>query len=197
MGASHHEAMLIHLNGYPGTGKLTIAQALAPMLGARLLDNHSVYNIAFALTEPKTPVFYDTVRALRRIAYDRVLALPAGVPVILTNAHAADSAWGAECWDALRDLARTRAVPLLLVTLLCTPEEQDRRIQNPGRAALRKPRDPHMFPGNRQGRALMERGGDALLRLEVSSLSAQEAASTIRDWVASEPLGRADHAPGG
>ena len=68
--------MLVHINGYPGVGKLTIGRALADQLGAKLLDNHSVYNVAFALTEFKSPEFYDTVRAVRAIAFSRVLALP-------------------------------------------------------------------------------------------------------------------------
>ncbi len=175
--------MLVHLNSYPGTGKLTIAQALAPLLGARVLDNHSIYNVAFALTAFKSPEFDDTVRAVRQIAYDRVLALPPEVPVVLTNAHAADSVWGAECWDALEALAQARGTPLYLVTLLCDPDENARRIQSAGRAAQRKPRDSDMFPGNRQGRPLMERGGDAVLRLDVTRLQASQAAAHIAAWV--------------
>ena len=46
--------MIIHINGFPGVGKLTIAKILAEKLGARLLDNHSIYNVALALTEFKS-----------------------------------------------------------------------------------------------------------------------------------------------
>ncbi|MBN9087803.1 MAG: hypothetical protein J0J01_12910 [Reyranella sp.] len=77
--------MIVHINSYPGVGKLTIGRALAELIGARLLDNHSVFNVAFALTEFRSPAFYDTVRAVREIAYQRILELPAGVPVVLTN----------------------------------------------------------------------------------------------------------------
>lgn len=175
--------MILHLNGYPGTGKLTIAQAMMPLLGARLLDNHSVYNVALALTTFKSPEFYQTVEAVRRVAYDRVLDLPRDVPVILTNAHAEDSAWGQSCWDALLALAQARGGPLFLVTLEIDPDEHDRRVQGLSRVAHRKPRDPAMFPGNRDGRALLERGGDARLRLDVSDLSAEAAAQAIVAWV--------------
>jgi shikimate kinase len=34
--------MIIHINGYPGVGKLTIGRIVAEQLGGRLLDNHSV-----------------------------------------------------------------------------------------------------------------------------------------------------------
>lgn len=58
--------MLIVLNGYRDVGKLTIGQALAPMIGARLLDIHSVYNVAFALTEFRSEAFYDIIRAVQK-----------------------------------------------------------------------------------------------------------------------------------
>jgi hypothetical protein len=65
--------MIIHMNGYPGVGKLTIGRELCRILNGRLLDNHSVYNVAFALTEFRSDAFYETVRAVRAIAYDRIL----------------------------------------------------------------------------------------------------------------------------
>ena len=65
--------MIVHINSYPGVGKLTIGRALADLIGGKLLDNHSVFNVAFALTEFKSPAFYDTVRAVREIAYRRIL----------------------------------------------------------------------------------------------------------------------------
>ena len=40
--------MIIHLNGLPGVGKLTIARELALRLGAHVLDSHSIYNVALA-----------------------------------------------------------------------------------------------------------------------------------------------------
>ena len=53
--------MIIVLNGYPGVGKLTIGRELTTLMNGRLLDIHTVYNLAFALTEFKSPEFRDTV----------------------------------------------------------------------------------------------------------------------------------------
>lgn len=83
--------MLIHLNGQPGVGKLTVGRILAERLNGRLLDNHSVYNVAFALTDVRSSAFYDTVRAVRSIAYGRALELARDVPLVLTNAHFQDA----------------------------------------------------------------------------------------------------------
>ena len=93
--------MIVHLNSYPGVGKLTIGTLLMGKIDGKLLDNHSIYNVAFALTEFKSAAFYETVRAVRQIAYARVLSIPVEVPVIITNAHAQGSKWGNECWDCL------------------------------------------------------------------------------------------------
>jgi hypothetical protein len=176
--------MIIHINGYPGVGKLTIATALADMIGAKLLDNHSIYNIAFAVTEFRSPAFYDTVRAVREIAYKRVLALPARVPVVLTNWYSRDSEWSNENWSEIIALAQRRDCPLHIVVLACAPEENIRRIRSEERAAKRKPRNLEMIGSNLAGRPLLDHGGDRLLRLDVTDLSAEAAAGEIASWLA-------------
>ncbi len=72
--------MIVELNGQAGVGKFTIGRILAERIGAKLLDNHTIYNPAFATTEFRSPEFYETVRAVRKIAFDRVAELPAKVP---------------------------------------------------------------------------------------------------------------------
>jgi hypothetical protein len=176
--------LIIHINSYPGVGKLTIGRHLAELLNGKLLDNHSIYNVAFAVTEFRTPTFYQTVRAVRDIAYARVLELPATIPVVLTNWYSQDSAWGAENWDEVIALARRRRCPLLVVILTCSPEENARRIESNERATKRKPQDSELVSANRVGRPLLDHGGDALLRLDVTSLSAQTAAQRIAEWIA-------------
>ena len=57
--------MIVHLNGRPGVGKLTIGRELLSLVGGRLLDSHSIYNVAFRLTDFASPEFYDAVRAAR------------------------------------------------------------------------------------------------------------------------------------
>jgi hypothetical protein len=87
--------MIIHLNGWPGVGKLTIAHLLTQDIGGRLLDSHTIYNVAFSVTDFGAPTFYDTVRSVRDIAFERVAELPATVPVVMTNAYA-DTPFGNE-----------------------------------------------------------------------------------------------------
>ncbi len=148
-----------------------------------LPHNHSIYNVAFAVTEFRTLPFYQTVRAVREIAYARVLELPAAMPIVLTNWYSEDCGWSVENWDEVIALARRRGCPLLVVILNCSPEENARRIEGKERAAKRKPQNSEMVGANRVGRPLLDRGGDALLRLDVTSLSAESAAQCIAEWI--------------
>lgn len=177
--------MILHINSYPGVGKLTIAKQLAGQIGAKILDNHSIYNVAFALTEPKSDEFYETVRAVRSIAYKRVETLPIATPVILTNAHAVDSKWGNVCWDEAVALARRCGRDHNVVILECSREENARRIQGADREIMRKPRDPALFRQQPVDRSLIDRDADALLRLDVTEMSADQSANQIEEWLAS------------
>ena len=175
--------MLIVLNGPPGVGKLTVARELAPLLGAKLLDVHTIYNVAFALTEFRSPEFYDTVRAVEAIAYERVLALPAHVPVLLTTATFEGSDWAKESWDRLLALAERRD-GLAVVLLRCSLEENERRIASEGRGAKRKPQDPELARGNHERLdRLMKRGADRTLDLDTTGLLPEEAARHIANWL--------------
>jgi predicted kinase len=175
--------MLVHLNGLPGVGKLTIGRIVAETLGGRILDNHSIYNVAFALTDFRSDAFYETVRAVRRIAYERLLELPADLPIVLTNAHFDDSAWGNECWDAAIDLARQRGSAHCVVVLTCGLAAHEMRIAGPDRALKRKPQDFSVFkPGMRTPRPI-DRGADRLLHLDTTGLTAEASANAIVDWL--------------
>lgn len=174
---------LIHINSYPGVGKLTIGRKIASELGAKLLDNHSIYNVAFALTEFKSEAFYDAVRDVRSTAYRIVMDLSPDVPVILTNAHAQDSTWGNECWNEAIELGRKTGRQHVVVLLDCARDENARRIQSADRDAMRKPRNPRMFRQGDVERALIDRGADKLLRLDVTEMSANDAAASILEWL--------------
>lgn len=185
-------SLVVHINGYPGAGKLTLARRLAQAIDARLVDNHSVYNLALALTEMKSDAYYETLRAMRELAFRRILELPSDVPVIATNAHMTDSPWGAENWDAWTGLTRRRGSRLLVVVLDCQAEELDRRIASPERAAARKLTDPSVFNGARSGRTLIERDGDATLRFDTTSLSPEATFERVLAFVERERGGVAE-----
>ena len=175
--------MIIELCGLPGVGKFTIGTALAGRLNARLLDNHSLYNVAFALTEFRSERFDRTVRAVRDIAWDAAADLAPNIPFILTTAFGRRREWNEEWCDAVKSLAQRRNCALFVVHLICDPKENRRRIANVGRQAARKPTDPSVVDGKAE-RIVMVDHGDELLTLDVTHLTVDQAAHQIEDWVA-------------
>lgn len=175
--------MIIVLNGWPGVGKLTVGRILAQTLGARLLDSHSVYNVAFSLTDFRTPEFNQTVRGVREVAFTAAARLPASEPIIMTACYANESPWGNENWDAIIALARKSGRKLLAVALDCAAAENVRRVRVAERANLRKLTDGDELMRVREGRTLLERDVDAVLRIDNTSLSPEACAARIAAWV--------------
>lgn len=176
--------MLIILNGYPGVGKLTIGRELHDLIGGKFVDNHSIYNLAFALTEFRSREFYETVQAVQDIADARILALPENTPVILTEIITDGSPRTDGIWRRLQKLS-TSCGPILIVHLHCDLDENMRRIQNVERDHKRKPRDAEMARRNHEdGKALSSRAPAHLMQLDTTALTASESAKRIADWIA-------------
>ncbi len=175
--------MIIVLNGYPGVGKLTIGRELINQIEGRLMDIHSVYNVAFALTEFKSPEFRETVAKIEGIAHDLIHKLPPHQPVVLTTVLAGNSDWGDEEWDRIEKLGKVRP-PLCVVHVHCDLKENIERISSEDRDRKRKPRDPDMALRN-QTDAKPLYGSDAshLLKLDTTNLTPQKAAARIAKWV--------------
>lgn len=175
--------MIIVLNGYPGVGKLTIGRELATLMGGRLLDIHSVYNVAFALTEFKSDAFRDTVEKIEAIAHDLIHKLPGGEPVVLTTVLAGQSTWGDAEWQRILDLGSARP-PLVVVHIACDLEENVARIENVERDLKRKPRDRSYVERNHaEAKPLAGLDAEHLLVLDTTAKSARASAQFIRAWI--------------
>ena len=175
--------MIIVLNGYPGVGKLTIGRELALQLEGRLLDIHSIYNVAFALTNFRSPEFREAVENVEAVAHDLILKLPRDEPVVLTTVLAGESEWGKAEWHRMEQLGKARP-PFCVVHIECDLEENIRRIQSSERDLKRKPREPEMARRNQaDAKDLLGMDCDNLLKLDTTLMSATEAAAKIRRWV--------------
>ncbi|CAN5701336.1 hypothetical protein BH10PSE5_BH10PSE5_34310 [soil metagenome] len=178
--------MIIHINGYPGVGKLTVGKILAAQLGGRLLDQQAMYDVAFALAEFRTTAWDEIARGVRDVAFRGVEAIAPSIPIITTNA-CSDSDWGREIWAAMLATAGRRGSPFLVVSLACSPEENARRVQSEDRRGG-KMSDPLALEAYRQNWRLLEDGGDGLLRLDCTSLSPDVTAQRIAAWVGERPV---------
>lgn len=171
--------MIIVLNGYPGVGKLTIGRALSEAMGGRLVDIHTLYNLAFALTEFRTPAFRETVRRVEAIADDLIDDLPAPEPVIFTTVLTGESEWAMEEWARFERRGSKRP-PLVMVHLHCDLDENIRRIQSPERAGKGKLQGEDVVHRNHRDAAPLI-GADLpfLLHLDVTTRSPDQAAQAI------------------
>lgn len=179
--------MILSINGWPGVGKLTVGSQLAGRLNGRLLDNHTLINVAKALTDYGTPAYYDAIRSVRQIAFGHILALPAHVPVVLTHVLATGGPFqfAEEHWKSIRGLATERGAKLLSVTLDCDPAEQARRIVSIERRALKKMHDPAQIIGLREGRSLLDYGADFSVTIDNTGITAADCADQIIAWAQS------------
>ncbi|MEL6679775.1 MAG: nucleoside kinase [Pseudomonadota bacterium] len=145
------EAPLIHLMGWPGVGKHAVGRCLAPLIGARYVDNHTLLNPAFAAVPFQSEGYYRINRAVVTAVYAE-LARDAA-PLVLTNCQT-ETAWGRECWGRVRGLAEARGGPFVQVVLDCALEENVRRVVLPDRSGG-KLRDPDVLREARATKALI------------------------------------------
>jgi hypothetical protein len=174
--------MIIHLNGWPGAGKLTVGRELAGMLGARLLDNHTLHNVAAALCDRGTAAYWELYGKVRTLAYDRLRELPMTETAVMTNALTREAPHEVEAWQEVLRLVADRGDILIAVTLLCEPEENLWRVQQAERRLFRKLTDPRpLAEWLQSGSWSLEfgEGSDHQLTIDNTTLSAAATAERI------------------
>ena len=174
--------MIIHINGWPGVGKLTVARVLAQTLGARLLDNHTLHDVPGRLCERNTEEYWRLYYRVRAVAYDWVRAMPADQVLVMTNALLTESEREQEAWLAVKQLAASRSDTLVAITLDCTLDENTRRIQSDDRR-FRKLVDVEPLIEWRSQYTLLTDSTVPTHVVDNSALSPEEAASQIAAFV--------------
>ena len=169
---------IIHLNGWPGSGKCTIGAILAAKSGARLLDVHVMLNPAEALFERDDPLHAALYDAIRSLVLGYAAKLAPGTSLVLTDPLADDRA-GAALFGRFRDLATRQGARLLAVRLDIAPEENLRRLQTPSRTEHRKLTRPDVLLHMRTRSELLGPQGAEVMTLDATHLSAEGAAARI------------------
>jgi hypothetical protein len=177
--------VILHLIGFAGTGKLTIAHAILARAPFLLVDNHFINNVVFRLIDtdgksPLPPEVWENVRKVRAIVFDtmRELSKPAR-NFVLTNQLIEGAAKDEKVFQEVRALAMARGAAFLPVRLLIAPEELARRVVSPQRQALLKSRDPHeAWRMAREHQVYIPKEVD-YFALEVTTLAPADAAERI------------------
>ncbi len=176
---------LIYLIGFAGSGKLTIGRELAARTGALLVDNHHTNNIVLRLVEavsgtPLPRAVWDNIAKVRAVVFETLEHhTPPGRSLVLTNELLEGDPRAHQVMDQVVALAQARGSRLLVVRLSISSEELVRRVASPERAALYKTTHAARAEEKVRNRQVLKPQGLDCLELDITALSASEAAAAI------------------
>ncbi|KAK1635158.1 hypothetical protein BDP81DRAFT_351658 [Colletotrichum phormii] len=186
---SQNPQPLIHINGYPGTGKLTIARALEQKLapGARLIHNHLLINPADAVLHRTEPGYQDLRKAIRGTVFAALAEHPStrDSVYIFTDFQSSDAVGSATCAEYL-EAARARGCLLVSVVLTCDEGVNLERLVSAERRAHCKIVDPELLRSFRAESTIHRfEASDSVVALDVdvSRKTPEQAAEEILDHV--------------
>jgi predicted kinase len=179
----------IYLFGFAGSGKLTIAKAIAERWDCIVVDNHYVNNVIFGLididshgNEQLSEQVWDHVIRVRHVTLDaiRSLARP-GRNFIFTN-ELIEGVDRHHVWfHEIAQLAKDRGAFLLPVRLLVDADELARRIASPDREEKLKLTNPEVALERSETEEVFRPEGHEYLDLDVTDLSPEDSARRVLD----------------
>jgi hypothetical protein len=175
---------VICLVGFPGVGKLTIAQKLARLTGAQVVDNHWINDpilrlVAHDNVTPVPEAVWPLVARVRGAVLEAIATLaPHTQNFIFTYAGADEDAADREALEEYREVASRLGARFVPVRLLCEGSELARRIQSHRRHGRKLVDAEEAFRNVRRFTVLGAHMPSALT-LDVTQLSAEAAAAVI------------------
>ncbi len=131
--------VFVLLMGFPGVGKLTIANELRTLVSARVIDNHWFNNPIFRLLDDDgmTPLpngISEYTGRIRQVVLDAIVAYsPPSASFIFTQALVQGNQGSIRTFEQIAGAAQQCAAPLIPIRLLCDEDELARRVSTPTR----------------------------------------------------------------
>ncbi|MBX5174651.1 AAA family ATPase [Rhizobium sp. NZLR1b] len=169
---------IVHINGWPGTGKLTVGRLLAERLGARLIDNHTLLNPAEALFSRSDPLHASLRGQIRQAFFDHAVRADPAESFVFTDALS-DDADDSAVFSWYRDLAAARGVNLVAILIDCAPEENARRLASPGRSEALKLTDTATLQRLRANYKLLRGLAERTVEIDTTGLSPEHTMARI------------------
>lgn len=176
---------IIHLIGFSGIGKYTIAKELVALSGARLVDNHLVNNPVFSVIDLRNggtldENVWEQTRQVRHIVIDTIRTIsPQDYSFIFTNCLLQSDPDDHKVLNEIQELAASRSGHYVPVRLLCSEEENIRRKSHSQRLERMKPVNTSGTPRVHAEEEVIHIDHPNLLELDVTHLSVQEAVEKI------------------
>lgn len=182
-------SVIVHLLGWPGTGKYTVAHALsrhAASVGHRLVvvDNHltSLPVLEVVGADGIAPLdarVWDLVGEIREVVHRAIEQLaPAGCSFVFTNVLVESDPMSDAVVERLKRLAQTRSDRYVPVMLACDEAELRRRAVGSDRSVRRKWIDPDAIVDFIRRETLLRPSGE-VVDLEITATSPSHAAVEI------------------
>lgn len=186
---------IIHINGFPGTGKLTIAREVVTILQehfaasgsgeqAKLVHNHLLINPADAVLHRTQPGYQVLRKALRDAVFSTLKSEPATFTTayLFTDWQSGDEI-GIEVCKDFQLTAHERGCDFIPIIITCEQAENIVRLRNSDRESWHKITDPELLVHFREQLhpppVYRFENVEARLELDVTKLSAQQAAEHI------------------
>lgn len=172
--------MIIHLNGFAGVGKMTIAKIVAQQLGAQLLDDFTLTKLVYTAVDRSSPLYAPFLRDLTTVVYAYLAQANPADTVIMTNAFATTYPEDKAGFDRVVALSEARGDQFVPVLITCSPEEALRRAELSHRHDKQKLTDPATL-GNLLNKTALVHLPDHpnALTLDVTDLVAEQSADVI------------------
>ncbi|MCB9979119.1 MAG: AAA family ATPase [Rhodospirillales bacterium] len=176
---------IIHLIGFPGVGKLTIAKEICRQLDAVLLDNHAFNNLIFPLirVDGKTEISdkaWEYIYRVRDTVLDAMLDLSSpDESFVLTNVFTKNDPDTRGWIRSVETTANKRNALFLPVRLLCDPEEHRTRLVQENRKEKLKMTSDHALDDWHAQDEVYDPGHPNTLTLDVTNLEPSKAAGII------------------
>lgn len=133
-------ATLVYLYGPPAAGKLTIAERLSELTGARLFHNHLTVNAITPIFEFNSPPFTEVLHRVRLDVFG--VAARTGLDLIFTNNSAWSGQDGRARFEAFAEgatgIVAENGGATLFVQVLAAPNVLEERVANESRRAHHK-----------------------------------------------------------
>ncbi|CAI7624617.1 unnamed protein product [Penicillium glandicola] len=172
---------IVHLNGFPGVGKLTIARYLIKQPpSAKLVHNHLLINPADAVLHRTQPGYQSLRRRIRSSIFSALTDEPAtfDTTYIFTDFQSDDELGSAVCAEYLAT-AEARRAALVPILLFCDEETNMQRLVSSDRELHAKLTDVELVTKFRRGDVYRFAGHSNYLELDVSNFTPEEAAKRI------------------
>ena len=176
---------VILLIGFPGTGKLTIARTLAPLMGAKVVDNHWINNPIFGLIDPDgvsplpDAVWSQTAKVREAVLETIAMLAKPGANFVFTHDGIEGERYDEDVLRGIQSTAARRGARLIPVRLVCNEDELVRRIQSADRAPMLKCTDPADAIHKSRHHAVLDPRLPGTLTLDVTRLTPEQSVEAI------------------